>query len=128
MLFDIAADGLAYLVKKVEGLVPHLVEGEGGLAILQYADDSIFLLEDDLTSARNLKFILCLFEQLSGLKINFLKSDIYCLGAAPNNKERYGEIFTCKTGSLPLNYVGIPLVNSRLSSTPMYMLSFLKSS
>lgn len=49
---------------------------ENGLAILQYADDTIFLLQDDLEGANKLKFILCLFEQMSGLKINFHKREI----------------------------------------------------
>jgi hypothetical protein len=48
--------------------------------MLQYADDTIFIIQDDLESARNLKFILCMFEQMSGLKVNFHKSDIYCCG------------------------------------------------
>lgn len=47
-------------------MVPHLIDG--GLAILQYVDDTIFLVEDGSSTARNLKFVLCLFEQLSGLK------------------------------------------------------------
>jgi hypothetical protein len=77
LLFDVVGDGLALLMKKgqeeglVKGLVPHLVDG--GISILQYADDTILLLEDSLENARNVKYILCLFEQVSGLKINFHK-------------------------------------------------------
>lgn len=33
------------------------------------------MFEDDVDSARNLKLILCIFEQLTGLKINFRKLD-----------------------------------------------------
>jgi hypothetical protein len=86
LLFDVVGDGLALFMKKgqeeglVKGLVPHLVDG--GISILQYADDTILLLEDDLENARNVKYILCLFEQISGLKINFHKSEIFCLGEA----------------------------------------------
>jgi hypothetical protein len=56
---------------QVGGLIPHLVEG--GLSILQYADDTILFLEHDIQKAGNMKLILCLFEELSGLKINFHK-------------------------------------------------------
>ena len=42
-----------------------------GLAILQYADDTIFMLEDELEGARNLKIILCVFKHLTGLKMKF---------------------------------------------------------
>jgi hypothetical protein len=86
-------DGLAMIIKKaqteglVKGLVPHLVDG--GVSILQYADDMILLLDDDLDNARNIKFILCLFEQNSGLKINFHKSGIFCLGAAKEKAQYY---------------------------------------
>ena len=62
------------------GLVPNLVDG--GVSILQYADDTIIFMEHDLAKARNMKLVLCLFEQLSGLKINFHKSELFCFGRA----------------------------------------------
>jgi hypothetical protein len=46
---------------------------EGGVSILQYADDMILFMEHDLEKAVNMKLILCIFEQLFGLKINFHK-------------------------------------------------------
>jgi hypothetical protein len=49
-------------------LAPHLQEN--GFAILQYEDDTIFMLEEGHENARNLIFLLCLFEQMSGLKIS----------------------------------------------------------
>ena len=55
----------------VTGIVPHLVDG--GLSILQYADDTILFMDHDIEKATNMKMILCAFEQLSGLKINFHK-------------------------------------------------------
>jgi hypothetical protein len=57
------------------GLVPHLVEDD--LSILQYVDDIILLLEDDLEKAKNLKLVLSAFENLSSLKINFHKSELF---------------------------------------------------
>jgi hypothetical protein len=47
-----------------------------GVAMLQYADDTILLIQDDVEQARNLKLLLYLFEAMSGLKINFDKSEI----------------------------------------------------
>jgi hypothetical protein len=73
VLFNVVADMLPVLIgrSKVQnmfhGLVPHLVDG--GLSVLQYADDIILFLDDDLVKARNLKLVLCAFEKLSGLKI-----------------------------------------------------------
>ena len=86
ILFNIVADMLALFInrKKTEdqlrSVVPHLVDG--GLSILQYADDTILFLEHNLEQAHNMKLILCAFEQLSGLKINFHKSEIFCFGEA----------------------------------------------
>ena len=42
----------------------------------------ILFMEHDLEKAINMKFILAIFEQLSGLKSNFHKSEIYCFGRA----------------------------------------------
>jgi hypothetical protein len=68
MLSNIVADMLAILIERaksdgqIEGVIPHLANG--GLSILQYADDTILFMEHDLEKARNLKLILAAFEQL----------------------------------------------------------------
>jgi hypothetical protein len=63
---------------QVSGLIPHLVDG--GISILQYADDTILFMDHDLDKALNMKLILCLFEQLSGLKIIFTRVRFFVLG------------------------------------------------
>ena len=86
ILFNIVADMLAILINraKMEGqikcVIAHLIDD--GLSILQYADDTILFMDHDLEKAINLKLLLCAFEQLSGLKINFHKSEIFCFGEA----------------------------------------------
>ena len=66
ILFNIVVDMLAILIgrakeaSQVGGLVPHLVDG--GVSILQYADDTIIFMEHDLAKARDMKLVLCLFE------------------------------------------------------------------
>jgi hypothetical protein len=118
LLFNVAADGLACLIQKakdegiIKGLIPHIIPG--GCCCLQYADDTIFLFQDDLENARNLKFILCIFEQISGLKINFHKSEIICLGIACNREHLYADIFTCPPSGLPMKYLGVPIDNKKL--------------
>ena len=68
MLFNIVADMLAVMIEgvkvdgQIDGVVSHLVDG--GLSILQYADDTILFMDHDLEKARNLKLILSAFEQL----------------------------------------------------------------
>jgi hypothetical protein len=46
---------------------------------------------------------------LSGLKINFYKSEIYCFGHAKELERSYRELFGCETGSFPFKYPGIPI-------------------
>ena len=45
---------------QISGLIPDLVDE--GISILQYADDTILLMDHDLSKALNMKLILCLFE------------------------------------------------------------------
>jgi hypothetical protein len=52
-------------------------------------------MEHDLKKARNLKLILSTFEQLSGLKINFHKSELLCFGEAQDETQAYAELFGC---------------------------------
>jgi hypothetical protein len=61
----------------MEGFIPHLVDG--GFSILQYVDHTILFMEHDIEKARNPKLILSAFKELSGLKINFHKSELFFL-------------------------------------------------
>jgi len=120
ILFNIIADMLAIIIKRakadnqISGIVPHLVDE--GLSILQYADDTILFMDHDLEKARNMKLLLCAFEQLSGLKINFHKSEIFCFGAAQESLPQYTELFGCNQGAFPIRYLGIPIHYRRLSN------------
>src|SRR6266540_2718506 len=109
---------LSILIKRaknqgqVGGVVPHLIDD--GLSILQYADDTIVFMEHDLEKARNMKLLLCAFEQVSGLKINFHKSELFCFGEARDSSQLYLDLFGCKQGNLPINYLGIPIHYKKL--------------
>jgi hypothetical protein len=73
-LFD--SHGLAGTL--ISGLISHLIPN--GVAILQYTDDTIMCLKNDMEKVRNVKLMLYIFEQMSGLKINFEKSEIILVG------------------------------------------------
>ena len=78
-------------VGQIQGVVPHLVDE--GLSILQYANDTVIFMGNDLEMAQNMKLLLCAFEQLLGLKINFHKSELFCYRAAKANQNEYAQIF-----------------------------------
>ncbi|WVZ51703.1 hypothetical protein U9M48_002818, partial [Paspalum notatum var. saurae] len=107
LLFNILADMLAKAQGLVGGIVPHLIDE--GLSILQYADDTILFLEHDLEKACKMKLLLTTFEQVSGPKINFHKSELLCFGRAQDSIDQYKDIFGCKHGEIPLRYLGIPI-------------------
>ena len=73
-------------------------------------------MEHDIEKARNLKLILSAFEQLSGLKINFRKSELFCFGKAQENASLYAELFGCTQGQFPISYLGIPIHFRRLTN------------
>jgi retron-type reverse transcriptase len=96
ILFNIVVDMLTILIKRVkliDGVVPHLVDNV--LSILQYAYDTLIFMDDNLDKAKNLKLVLCTFEQLLGLKINFYKSEIFCFGEVRNSENIYSQLFEC---------------------------------
>ncbi|WVZ53969.1 hypothetical protein U9M48_004850 [Paspalum notatum var. saurae] len=126
VLFNIVVDMLAIIVSRAKaiglfkGVVPHLVDD--GLSILQYADDTVLFLDHDLDQAKNMKLVLCLFEQLSGLKINFHKSELFCFGEAKEWESQYSNLFGCKVGSYPFRYLGIPMHFRKLNNKDWKMI------
>ena len=82
--------------------------------VLQYADDTVIFMDNDLERAKNMKLLLCAFEQLLGLKINFHKSELFCYEAAKANQFDYEQIFGCDLGSFLFRYLGIPMHHRKL--------------
>ena len=62
----------------IQGLLPEVQEG--GIVSLQYADDTLLFLKNDINQAKHFKYLLACFEQLSGLVINYDKCDLLTLG------------------------------------------------
>jgi len=63
-----------------------------------------------------MKIIIYAFEQLSGLKINFYKSEIFCFGEAKNCKSQFMELFGCNPSTFLICYLGIPIHYRKLSN------------
>ena len=104
ILFNFVADGLSRMILKAQsndlfcGLIDHIVDK--GVAVLQYADDTVVCLKHSLQGARNLKLLLYMYELMAGLKINFHKSEVIVI----NDEEtglRY--MLKCLTVNLALS-------------------------
>jgi hypothetical protein len=73
-------------------------------------------MEHDLKQATNMKLLLCAFEQLSGLKIIFHKSKVFCYGGAKEMKGHYTNLFGYGLGQYPFRYLGIPMHHKKISN------------
>ncbi|XP_071727872.1 uncharacterized protein [Rutidosis leptorrhynchoides] len=100
-LFIIAAEGLNILTKTAitNGFYKGVEIGASNCLVshLQYADDTIFLGDWSRKKACNLMKLLRCFEDVSGLKINYHKSQLYGLGVIKEESERMASRFNCKS-------------------------------
>ena len=113
ILFNFVADYLTRMVRQAQrsgqitGLASNLVPH--GVAILQYADDTIICIKEDIDIARNMKILLYIYELMTGLKINFSKSEVIMINGADDMCLHYAELFNFQTGTFPLKYLGVPV-------------------
>ncbi|WVZ53334.1 hypothetical protein U9M48_004295 [Paspalum notatum var. saurae] len=148
ILFNIVADMLAIIINRVKnegqvnGAIPHLVDD--GLSILQYAEDTVIFLDHDLEKAKNMKILLCVFEKLSAQECEKAYSELFgCksrsfpfryLGLPMHYRklrnsdwrhveERFEKRLIGWKGKMLSVGGRLVLINSVLSSLPMFMLS-----
>lgn len=91
----------------IKGVVPNLISR--GVSLLQYADDIILMLELKEDYILNMKFLLYCFEWMSGLKINYHKSEIFVVGVNKVEAQNVAKKLDCKLGQFPLTYLGISI-------------------
>uniref|UniRef100_A0A453BSC1 Reverse transcriptase domain-containing protein n=2 Tax=Aegilops tauschii subsp. strangulata TaxID=200361 RepID=A0A453BSC1_AEGTS len=73
------------------------------------------MVEGSESDISNLKFLLLCFQQMSGLRINFDKSEVMVLGYAQDERQSIADRLNCQLGSFPTTYLGIPISDSRLT-------------
>jgi len=113
LLFVLAADLLQSIVNKAKdrGLLRLPIPQRAGseFPIVQYADDTLMVLEACPRQLFVLKALLNSFADSTGLKVNYSKSSIYPINVAPEKMELLSGTLNCQIGSLPLPYLGLPL-------------------
>jgi hypothetical protein len=120
LLFDFAAEALAAILDAasrsghISGVIPHLLPR--GVSHLQYADDTIIMIQPDARGIANLKFLLLCFENMSGLRINFHKSEVMVLGTTDQEKQCIANMLNCKLGSFPFTYLGLPIGDKAITA------------
>lgn len=76
-------------------------------------------MEGDERSLTNVKFILYCFEWMTGLRINYHKSEVFTIGMTEGEQQGVANILNCNTGSLPMIYLGIPVSDNHLGISHM---------
>ena len=99
--------------KMIGGLCQEVCEG--GIICLQYADDTILFLDKNLDYANNLKMVLHCFEQVSGMRINYNKSELIPINCEEEDLSPFFDSLGCSQGNFPIKYLGIPLHYEKLS-------------
>ncbi|GKV28743.1 hypothetical protein SLEP1_g37755 [Rubroshorea leprosula] len=112
-LFLIVAEGLNGLVSSAveKQLYKGVTVGKEGVSVshLQFADDTIFFGEASDDNIGAIKSIMRTFELVSGLKINFGKSQLMGIGVEDNWRNKMACRLCCKEGEFPFKYLGIPI-------------------
>ena len=89
---------------------------QGGISHIQYADDTVIMIDGSERSILSLKLILYCFEWLSGLMINYHKSDVYVFGVDQERKEVLANMLNCRLGYWPMKYLGLPIFEHKVGS------------
>ena len=91
----------------IVGLLPEFKTG--GIISLQYTDDTILFSDTDEHHLKNLKCILIWFEKISGMRINYHKSELIPINLDKEAIHKASHMFCCPIGAFPIKYLGIPL-------------------
>jgi hypothetical protein len=75
---------------------------------LLFVDDTLIFCETNPNHLRNLCSLFLCFEEVSGLRINLVKSKLVPFDNVMNI-EGLASILGCKVSSLPMKYQGLPL-------------------
>jgi hypothetical protein len=112
LLFLIAADLLQCVINREYNLgnllPPFPQRTDTTFPIIQYADDTILIMQADEDQLALLKRILHSITLSSGL-VNFHKSCLVPINVSPEKACSLAQAFGCEVGSFPFTYLGLPL-------------------
>jgi hypothetical protein len=113
LLFVLAADLLQSLVNRAvdQGILnlPVPCTSDTHFPIIQYADDTLIIIEGSLNQLQVLKDLLTVSPATTGLKVNYQKSLMIPLNIPQPTLDLLATSFNCAKGSLPFTYLGLPL-------------------
>ena len=75
---------------------------------LLFANDTILFYDASWEKLLYIQMVLIFFEAITGLRVNVGKSEIVLVGQV-GNLSTLTNVLCCKTGSLPMTYLDMPL-------------------
>jgi len=110
----LVAEGLNVLMTKATNLNHFTGYSDGAnvhtvLSQLQFADDTLPIGAKSWANVRTLRAILVLFENMSGLKLNYHKSMLVGINIEDSWLTEAASILSCKIGRVPFMYLSLPI-------------------
>jgi len=107
-LFLLVAETLQGMIARCSE-IKHPSEDGLPCAVLQYAADTLIVLQGNTTGVAALKNILDDFASFSGLHINYCKSTLVPIHMTDNITQECVQVLGCRQESFPQPYLGLPL-------------------
>jgi hypothetical protein len=110
----LVAEGLNVLMNALvgENLFHGYDVGRGAdlkLTYLLFADDTLIIGEKSWLNVCSIWAVLLVFEEVSGLKVNFHKSMLTGLNISDSWLSEAASVLNCKKGFIPFVYFGLPI-------------------
>ncbi|XP_058784295.1 uncharacterized protein LOC131659071 [Vicia villosa] len=118
-LFVLATEVLTGLMEKAISLGEFrgfMIKDQEAISMLQFADDTIILAEGDLANIWSIKSILRGFEIMSGLRVNFNKSNIFGVNVGDWFIEATSTFLVCKVDKLSFKFLAPTKVLNEIRS------------
>jgi hypothetical protein len=104
LCFVLAVELLQYIVidaMKAGQLTKPLPNATQDFPIVQYADDIILMMRDDISEVLHVKDLLHLFASSTGLHVNFHKSLMISVNVSDQKMQQLSTALGCQIGSMP---------------------------
>lgn len=113
LLFVLAADLLQTILNNAKDLrelsLPIPLTYNQDFPILQYADDTLIIMEGCPGQLLHLKSLLQTYDVSTGLEVNYSKSMMVPINITEQRCTFLSQTFGCSIGQLPFTYLGLPL-------------------
>ena len=112
LLFVITADLLHHIINRAfhMGLLKAPLPNLGmDFPIVQYADDTLLLVQANAAQLICIKALLNSFDQSTGLHVNYSKSIMVPINVDESRSKHLATTFGCSLGTMLFTYLGLPM-------------------